>query len=188
MLDLLEKFAHPGEPIKTLESVNEIIEEVLLEFQGVANEKNIKITTRFDSSYPIVEVDRNQISEAIFQVIKNSFQTLKDGGKLNITTAVDSDRKKVQIKIKDYGEGIPLENLKKVFLPLFTTRFRGLGLGLPLVKKIIEAHGGRVEIDSWLGKGTEVSLYLPLSSKEKLRNRKEEKIKQEVKIEEFVNS
>ncbi|MCD6219730.1 PAS domain S-box protein, partial [Candidatus Calescamantes bacterium] len=188
MLDLLEKFAHPGEPIKTLESVNEIIEEVLLEFQRVANEKNIKITTRFDSSYPMVEVDRNQISEAVFQVIKNSFQTLKDGGKLNITTTVDSDRKRVQIKIKDYGEGIPLENLKKVFLPLFTTRFRGLGLGLPLVKKIIEGHGGRVEIDSWLGKGTEVSLYLPLSSKEKLRDRKEEKMKQEVKIEEFINS
>ncbi|NOZ64557.1 MAG: hypothetical protein GXO71_06470, partial [Caldiserica bacterium] len=78
MLDLLERFAHPGEPIRSLESVNEVIEEVLLELQRVANEKNIKINTRFDSSYPVVEVDRNQIYEAIFQVIKNSFQALEN--------------------------------------------------------------------------------------------------------------
>ncbi len=189
MLDLLERFAHPGEPIRSQESLNEIIEEVLLELQRVANEKNIKINTRFDSSYPVVDVDRNQIYEAIFQVIKNAFQALENGGRLNIATIVNKEKNEVQIKIKDYGDGIPPENLQKVFLPLFTTRFRGLGLGLPLVKKIMEGHGGRVEIDSWLGKGTEVSLFLPLSlqRREKARILKE-KEKEEVKVENLINS
>ena len=188
MLDLLERFAHPGEPVKNLESINEIIEEILVEFRNKIDEAEIKINTKFDSSHPMVEVDRNQISEAIFQIVKNSLQSLGDKGRLNITTIANREEGNVQIKIKDNGEGIPLENLKKIFLPLFTTKLRGLGIGLPLAKKVVETHGGRIDVNSFPGRGTEVSIFLPLSVEKRKLRENEKILQQEVKIEDTFNS
>jgi len=160
MLDLLEKFAHPGQPVKKPESINQIVEEVVEEFRPLAEEKGIKLNLRLDTTNPIILVDRNQISEALHQIVKNAFQAIKDSGRISITVRRDTPDQ-VEIKVKDNGEGIPLDNFRKIFLPLFTTRFRGLGLGLPYVKKIMELHHGQINIDSKYGQGTEVSLILP---------------------------
>jgi signal transduction histidine kinase len=68
----------------------------------------------------------------------------------------------IKIIVKDSGEGIPAENMKKIFEPLFTTKPKGVGLGLPVSQKLVEANGGRIEVQSEPGTGSTFSVYLPI--------------------------
>ena len=94
-------------------------------------------------------------------VVLNAMEAMPQGGVLKVSTIIDED-KSVGIKVADTGIGIPEEDLVHLFEPFFTRKTRGTGLGLANVKRILEGHGGRVDIESVLGEGTEVSLWLPL--------------------------
>jgi len=89
---------------------------------------------------------------------------MPEGGELLISTGVDGTKDHVWISVKDTGKGIPEEHLPKVFNRFFTTKNSGLGLGLALVKKVMEAHGGSVAIESSPGDGTKVAMFFPQSS------------------------
>ena len=95
-------------------------------------------------------------------VVLNAMEAMPQGGVLQVSTFTENDS--VCIQVKDTGVGIPAEDLEHLFEPFFTRKTRGTGLGLANVKRILEEHGGRVEIDSTPDEGTEVLLRLPVAA------------------------
>lgn len=116
------------------------------------------------------QLDQLRFQGCLLNAINNACQAMiesEENGQicnLSVITAINGDE--IVIKVKDSGPGISPENLEKVFEPMFSTRAFGVGLGLPIVEKVIQQHNGRVEIDSQLGEGTTVSLWLPVDTSE----------------------
>jgi PAS domain S-box-containing protein len=112
----------------------------------------------------IVSIDREQFRRAIVNLVNNAAQAMEEenssGKMLRITTA-HTDRE-VEIEIIDQGPGIPPEHMEKIFEPLFSTKGFGVGLGVPIIRDIIEAHGGRIAYESTVGQGTTVRIWLPV--------------------------
>jgi signal transduction histidine kinase len=134
----------------------------------------VTVKRNFSHKFARLEGDRIRLTQAFEHVVRNAVQAMPAGGRLTISTAdaeaVDFPNGgipaggAVRIEWQDTGEGIALENLKRVTEPFVTTRNVGVGLGLTIVKKIVERHGGRLEIDSLLGRGTTVVMWLPVKA------------------------
>ncbi len=105
-------------------------------------------------------VDPLLMQQAISNIIQNALEAMQGEGTIDISSVVRPDNI-VEIKISDTGPGISKDHLDKIFLPFFTTKEKGTGLGLPLVQKIIFSHGGRVSVESLEGTGTTFTLHLP---------------------------
>ena len=128
----------------------------------------------FAHKFARLEGDRIRLMQAFEHVLRNAVQSMPHGGRLMISTidALPADLPgetlptggAVRIDWQDTGEGIALENLKRVTEPFVTTRNVGVGLGLTIVKKIVERHGGRLDIDSMLGRGTTISMVVPVKA------------------------
>jgi PAS domain S-box-containing protein len=125
--------------------------------------KNISIRKHFPKEGIECWIDSEQFRQVILNVLRNSVQAMPQGGKIDIHSDLITreDEDKVVLKISDTGEGMSPETQEKLFTPFFTTKDGGTGLGLPTVKKIIEAHKGDVEVKSNLGQGTTISLSFP---------------------------
>ena len=134
----------------------------------------VTVKKNFAHKFARLEGDRIRLMQAFEHVLRNAVQSLPQGGRLSISTtdAVPADFPDgklpsggaVRIDWQDTGEGIALEDLKRVTEPFVTTRNIGVGLGLTIVKKIVERHGGRLEIDSLLGRGTTIAMVLPVKA------------------------
>jgi signal transduction histidine kinase len=109
---------------------------------------------------PLISCDPEQMTQVIRNLLRNAVQAMREGGTLKVRSGT-KDNGDVMIGISDTGEGIPEENLDKVFEPLFTTKAKGIGLGLALCKSNVEAHGGILEAKSEEGKGTTFIFRLP---------------------------
>ncbi len=107
----------------------------------------------------IIEADPGLLHRAFLNIFMNAVQAMEDGGKITINIA--EDKENYRVEIQDTGVGIREENLKKIFSPFFTTREEGSGLGLSIVKNIIEGHKGKIWIESEAGVGTKVFVTLP---------------------------
>jgi len=119
----------------------------------------IDITFDDQTQLPVIQADVEQIKSCLSNLIFNAQQAMPNGGKLKV---VFSNRNEgVEIAIADTGVGIAPENLEKIFEPYFSTKETGTGLGLALVKRIIEAHSGKIEVESALGIGTTFKVWLP---------------------------
>jgi len=105
-------------------------------------------------------VDEVLMRQALGNLLQNAVEAMPDGGMLTVTMQADRD---LAIIIGDTGPGIPPENLKKVFLPFFTTKDQGVGMGLALTHKVVTAHGGRVEVLSTVNAGTKFRVVLPMN-------------------------
>ena len=110
-----------------------------------------------------IKVDADKMKRAFVNIIKNSFDAMPEGGKLTIKSKKTRD--KVEISFTDTGAGIPKETLERLFIQLFTTKARGMGFGLAICKRIIEAHDGKISVESTLGKGTTFTLIIPIEPK-----------------------
>ena len=106
-----------------------------------------------------VFIDETQVKQVFFNVIKNARQAMKSGGSIKIRAFADDEF--VYIQMGDTGEGIPQENLRKVFQPYFSTKEDGHGLGMMIVERIMRDHGGQIGIDSRPSVGTLVTLQFP---------------------------
>jgi two-component system, NtrC family, sensor histidine kinase HydH len=133
--------------------VNSIIDLV----KDEAKEKQIQLNFIYDLE-PVLMLDPEQMKQALLNIIKNSFEAIKDNGIINIKVGKSKDR--YLIEIVDNGIGIPEENISKLFNLYFTTKSSGSGIGLSLVNQIISEHNGRIEIESEEGKGTKFRVYL----------------------------
>jgi signal transduction histidine kinase len=122
----------------------------------------VTVETFLDPGIPTILVDHDQIRRAFQNLVSNAYQAMPEGGLLEIRTSVVEDY--VEIVFSDTGEGIPQENLERIFEPLVTTRIKGIGLGLTIVKNVFESHHGRIELKSEVGKGTTFTVKLPLKT------------------------
>src|SRR3990167_5337405 len=115
-----------------------------------------------------IEIDPEQIRQVILNLLLNSIQSIENKGSVAIQTDIENGSQR--IIITDNGCGIPEDVKGKLFIPFFTTRKGGTGLGLPICQRIIQAHSGLIDIQSEIGKGTKVTLLLPYKKNEKARN------------------
>jgi signal transduction histidine kinase len=138
---------------------NGILREVLDFFRPQAEENGIEVIEFFASDLPSVLLDRKSFHRALLNLVLNAQQAMPDGGELAVRTRLAKDW--VAIDLIDTGEGIDPKVQEHIFDPFFSTKQGGSGLGLPTVRKIIEAHGGRILLQSEPGQGTQFTLVLP---------------------------
>ena len=128
-----------------------------------ANDKRkLRIDIDHARDIPAVSLDPMRMEQALINLLLNAIQVTPDEEAVSISTYVSSGY--VRIEVRDFGDGIPAEHREKIFSPFFTTKKEGTGLGLPIAKKIIEAHGGRLEVTENLGKGTVFTASLPIET------------------------
>ncbi len=141
--------------------VNKIVKDVL---ENIKLPNNIILEKYLDVELPKIQLDASQIQQAFQNIILNAVEAMPRGGNLEIKTLASENI--VEIIVKDTGIGIPKDNIHKLFEPLFTTKVKGIGLGLSIVKEIIEKHKGKIEAESKVDKGTTFTIKLPLLRKE----------------------
>ncbi|HCW07825.1 MAG TPA: hypothetical protein DGG95_10735 [Cytophagales bacterium] len=122
----------------------------------------IKVLEQVEDS-PTIWVDTNKMQRVFTNLVKNSFDAMPDGGALEISSR--HDEQTVNFSFIDTGCGMSEDAAKKIFTPLFTTKAQGMGFGLSICKRIVEAHGGKIEVESTLNKGTKFTISLPLEPK-----------------------
>ena len=145
-----------------LENINQLVQESVRFLEAETADRNIIVQTELRSDLPLLEVDRTQMKQAFYNVIRNAFQAMKTGGILRIRT--DMDDRFVSITFADTGGGIPEVAMSKIFEPYFTTRSGGSGLGLLIVRRIVREHGGEIELLNDDGKGLSLTMKLPMGS------------------------
>jgi len=144
--------------------LGEVIERVLLMNEHLFKEKSIAVEKIFADLHR-VPFDKDMIIEVLENIFLNAVDSMTRGGTLTVSTAKEdvSGKSRVIIRIKDTGVGISDDQLEMIFEPFYTTKVsEGTGLGLSITKKVMESQGGRVEIESEVGRGTQVILSLPL--------------------------
>ncbi|MFQ6102907.1 MAG: ATP-binding protein [Candidatus Glassbacteria bacterium] len=157
--DLLS-FAHPSPPEKVKRSINEIIEKSLLVLTGEVDKNKIELDLHLRPDLPDVWYDARQLKQVFLNLFKNAIQAMTNGGRLRIESQ-RTDRW-VCVSVMDTGMGIPQENMSKLFLPFFTTKSDGSGLGLPVSHQILKDHNGYIDVSSQEGVGTNFMVYLPV--------------------------
>jgi two-component system CheB/CheR fusion protein len=157
--DLLD-FARKKPPAFKQTDLNDIVMGAL---SSIVTSENIKVTTKL-GEIPSMLLDQEQITRVFQNMILNAIQAMPEGGKLTIQTSKHDNSAK--ITFKDTGVGIPEENLPKLFTPLFSTKAKGVGLGLTICKQIVEGHSGNITVKSKVGKGSIFIVRLPIRIKE----------------------
>lgn len=109
---------------------------------------------------PTLRIDVDKMRRVFVNILKNSVEAMPEGGKLTIQSKENKDN--VEFAVTDTGAGMPKETLEKLFTPLFTTKAKGMGLGLPICKRIVEAHGGKISTESTVGEGTTFRILIPI--------------------------
>jgi signal transduction histidine kinase len=138
-------------------AVSELVARVLV---GQPPPEQVEISTQLDPDLPPVLVNPQQIGQVLTNLVANAYQAMPDGGNLNISAA--TQKNEVVISVNDTGVGIPPENIDKLFEPLFTTKAKGIGLGLAVSRNLLEANGGRIEVESEEGEGSTFTILLPV--------------------------
>jgi signal transduction histidine kinase len=153
------------EPHFELTTVSKILSETLPLVEPLIQKSHVSIETQIDQSTSSLYVDRYRIQTALLNIIQNSIDAMPDGGRITISAADDRAPKTVKILIADSGQGIETDLLEKVCEPFFSShKDEGMrGLGLAIVRDIIKAHGGHMDIQSTPGSGTSVILFLRMA-------------------------
>jgi signal transduction histidine kinase len=157
------KFARPGEPNRQLCDVNKNLENVLLLLSHAMDEKDITIKRRLDPNIPDVYIDPVQLQQILLNIIINSVEAIESNGAIEIGSERVGEQT-LRIYVKDNGCGIPDEVQKNLFVPFITTKTKGLGLGLSIVKRILKMYKGMLYIDSTSDVGKRVDIDLPVDS------------------------
>jgi signal transduction histidine kinase len=165
-------------------SVNEIVTRSVDLIAREDLPDNIEIERNLARELPEVEIDQDQLKQVFLNLILNGIQAMPAGGILKISTywilndrnlAISSGKfgvkgeagqdEFIQVKFEDNGEGIPAKDLRRIFSPFFTTKERGVGLGLAISRRIMEAHGGDIRVTSEIGKGSQFYLSIPIKKR-----------------------
>jgi nitrogen-specific signal transduction histidine kinase len=170
------KFATPAKPAFSPVRLHEILEHSLRIVQPRIESKLISFHKEFHAAPDSFSGDDYQLEQAFVNLLLNAIEAICSSGTLTLATdlvAEDSSgrlREKskaarfIRITIADTGVGIPIENVGRIFEPFFTTKQNGTGLGLPVTRRIIEEHGGRIRVESDVNKGTRFTVLLPSGS------------------------
>jgi len=155
-------------------NIHSIMDRALLLNEESARQSGIILKRLYDPSLPDVMGSQDQLIQVFLNIVKNAVEAMPGGGKLTVTTrmsdlftSVQADGKKhrlMVVKITDTGPGIKQEHLQDIFTPFFTTKDRGVGLGLALSYQIVQEHLGTIRVESQRNEGTTFSVYLPLAA------------------------
>ena len=157
------KAIRPSRPQMRPENVNTIVEEAVRFFAPELQDREIVVEQELRSDLPLLQLDRDQMKQAFYNVIKNSVEAMHRHGTLRIRTDLADTH--VIVRFVDTGGGMSAENLSHAFEPYFTTKPSGSGLGLLIVRRIVREHGGELSIESDQGKGLTLTIRLPFIDK-----------------------
>jgi len=163
-------------------NMNEVLAQVLELYEGPAAAQSVKISRGLAANLPVCMADKKRLHRCFSNIIANGIQAMAAGGDLNIRTSVVSltrlpniqaefadtpaapqNGSAIRVDISDTGQGIPPERLSRIFDPFYTTKEKGLGLGMAITHRIVEDHKGSIDVRSQVGLGTTFSVYLPVS-------------------------
>jgi two-component system, sporulation sensor kinase E len=153
----------PTKPNMVSAQIQTILEEALTLLRHEVTNRGIEIEILSPSPVPQIHLDRDQIKQAFFNLIKNAFQAMPDGGSLQISLCASDEF--LEVAFQDSGVGINPEDLGRIFEPYHTSKSTGSGLGLMIVQRIVQEHGGHIELMSKPNEGTRFTLYLPLAER-----------------------
>ena len=141
-------------------SLNDVVQKTLDLLQPELENRGLNVRTRLARQLPVTPIDPTQIQQVLVNLIKNALQAMTKDGTLTLQTGEGADG--VWVSVADTGGGIPQEQINRIFEPFYTTKKKGTGLGLMIVQRIVRAHGGRIELESQVGRGTTFRVWLPL--------------------------
>jgi PAS domain S-box-containing protein len=141
-------------------SLNSVVEKTVELLRPEIENRGLSVKTKLARQLPMTPIDATQIQQVLVNLIKNAMQAMGRGGELTLQTGESNDG--VWVSVADTGGGIPQEQMNQIFEPFFTTKKKGSGLGLMIVQRIVRAHGGRIELESHIGRGTTFRIWLPL--------------------------
>jgi len=164
IIDMLREFSKP----RQLHLTDCDIKEVVLKAINVINQDfdlvfGRHIKTRFSNDLPSVEADPDALQQVALNLLRNAMQAIDEGGhvQVNVKYGKRPAKGSIVLEIQDNGPGIPEENLDQIFEPYFSTKARGMGLGMHIVKQIVDMHNGEIVIRSEAGKGTLIQVIIP---------------------------
>ncbi len=159
-------YARPYRGEMDLLDINEVIRKTAT---LLGTDSKVELQLTLDESLPRVRADAEQLRQVFLNLAINAIQAMPDGGKLTITSALRKPRRatrapaqQVEVRFRDTGPGIPPGEMKNLFIPFFTTKEKGTGLGLPISQRIVENHGGSIEVRSRQGVGSTFTVVLPV--------------------------
>lgn len=157
-------FAKPMSPRRTPVKLHSLINEVCQLIEGEIALRDIKLEVVYSDNDPLVSIDKNQIKQALLNILKNAIEALESDGKIRLVVSQDKKTGAAMIIVEDNGRGMDEGTVTKIFEPFFTEKETGTGLGMPISYRIIKNHDGSIEIDSVTGRGTRVTICLPVIS------------------------
>jgi len=178
LVNQLLRFARPAKPFLKPMHVHEVLEKSLMLVAHRLYQKEIKLSRSWNADVDTIHADADQIEQVFLNFFLNAMDAMKHGGELTVATEIRSaeewaspltlmngeagQQEVLRVTVRDDGEGIKSEDIAHVFDPFFTTKDYGTGLGLSVVHGIIQEHGGQIEVESELAKGTAFHILLPL--------------------------
>jgi len=156
-------------------NLHQLLERVALLSQEMAAQQGVQIIRRYDPSLPPILVDEDRMLQVFHNLVRNALEAMPAGGRLTLITRLSMSplfskvdlgqgpRSLAEVQFVDEGQGIPEATRAQLFTPFFTTKDRGLGLGLALCHRILEEHKGTIQVESEPERGTTVSCFLPVA-------------------------
>lgn len=154
------QYARPPVPRFEPRDLGAIVRETATFLQADFRGHGVEIEVEPETLLPSVDVDESLLKQALMNVLVNARQVMKDGGKVHLRT-YPGPGGEVVVEVRDEGPGIPPDVRERIFEPFYSNRGGGTGLGLPIARQIVETHGGRIEVESVLGKGATFRVRLP---------------------------
>ena len=154
--DLLD-FSRPGSTNITEVNVNMVLMETM---DSISLPSSIDVVYNLNDDLPAIRADAHQLNQIFTNLILNAIQAMPEGGSLSLTTRLEDNS--IKAVVNDTGVGIEEENLSKIFEPLYTAKAKGIGLGLALVKNLLERQGCSIHVESQIDKGSTFTVIFPL--------------------------
>jgi two-component system sensor histidine kinase HydH len=161
----LLNFAGPKEPRRESQSLEVIADHALHLLAPDLAARRVEAVREYEAGLPAVSVDRDQITQVFINLLLNAIDSMEGGGEIRISLRRSTPPSAVEIGVTDTGSGIPEGDLEKVFEPFFSSKKKGIGLGLAIVHQIVESHGGEIEAESRPGTGSTFRVRLPMDGK-----------------------
>ncbi|NOZ64555.1 MAG: GAF domain-containing protein, partial [Caldiserica bacterium] len=168
LLQELLDISRPEKLVLEESDINDLVRETIRFLKPEAEKRNVALIEKLDERIPAFSMDKNRLKQVIINLGMNALEAMEKGGSLSFATSyelIDEGFGKCVLLVKDTGRGISEEEIPYIFDIFYTTKKGGTGLGLALVKKIVETHGGSIEVSSTVEKGTEFRIVLPLRVK-----------------------
>jgi signal transduction histidine kinase len=161
--EIIEQFLTLSRPFQLnlkKSSLSDLLNHLIALFQEEASSQRIIFQLELNSYLPSIKMDDEKLTQAFINIMKNGMQAMENGGTFRIETHLVKDH--VEVIFSDTGSGIPPDQIEKIFNYYYTTKEKGVGLGLPIAHRIIEAHSGQMKVESQVEYGTKVTVKLPI--------------------------